>query len=63
MEINIKVTIELPEWAEALVKQIASNGIQVKSQEDAPSVSIRLKSLEPCFLRNLKEIKAQSRLS
>ena len=25
MEINIKVTVELPEWAEALVKSLANN--------------------------------------
>ena len=36
MEINIKVTIELPEWAEALVKQLANNGA-VKVNSPAPA--------------------------
>lgn len=38
MEINIKVTVELPEWAEALVKSIANNvSMNVSQQAAAPA--------------------------
>lgn len=36
MEINIKVAIELPDWAEALVKTIADNIVNGKVQVNQP---------------------------
>lgn len=36
MEINIKVAIELPDWAEALVKTIAANIVNGKVQVNQP---------------------------
>jgi outer membrane biosynthesis protein TonB len=36
MEINIKVAIELPDWAEALVKTIANNIVNGKVQVNQP---------------------------
>lgn len=37
MEINIKVAVELPEWLEALAKQIAANGKVSTNNQQAPA--------------------------